>query len=249
MVAEEFPACRLVRREANGGFAAANNDGIALTTGAAVLLLNSDTVVFDDSLSRCQRHLNNYMTLGAVSPRLIGVDGRPQRCLHQFPTLAARVRQAWRRPRAPDAATGWLAGTALMVRREALDAVGGRLDQGYFMYWEDADLSAKLLSKGWAVEVVEDACIRHYGGASGGGPDAARRGDLHAWYAWGEHRWFRQNRGFHQAAALWLLDAFDVVRKVLRGLRRRQAPERMHARALAQALRCRLFGRRPPNPA
>ncbi|MEM7314141.1 MAG: glycosyltransferase family 2 protein, partial [Planctomycetota bacterium] len=198
MVRQKHPSVKLIDARANLGFAGANNRGIQEATGDYVLLLNSDTILEDDSLQRCVTWMENNPRLGAISPSLIGMDDNPQRAYHAFPSLKKRFVQAFVRDREiklpePDS-SGWLAGTALMIRREALEQIGGGLDGDYWMYWEDADTSAHLLSLGWDVEEYTDAHIRHYGGASGGGPDAGRRSDLYAHYAWGEHRWFFKHR-------------------------------------------------------
>ncbi|MFO0950090.1 MAG: glycosyltransferase family 2 protein [Isosphaeraceae bacterium] len=253
MVEADFPAVELIRMGRNAGFAAANNAGIERSRGAFVVLLNSDTVLEDDALDRCARWMESRPEVGATSPRLIGADGQAQQCVYPFPTLAGLARTAARRPPAPesalDDAPGWLAGTALMIRREALQAVGGRLDEGFWMYWEDCDLSARLLAAGWRLQPFEAGWVRHHGGASGGGLDSNRRADLHAWYVFGKHRWFAKHRPKREAVALWLLDALDVVRKSLRGtFRAGRSGERTHARVMAAVLAERLFGRRPRVP-
>ena len=253
LVRNKYPKTKLVEANANLGFARANNSGIEKSSGDYVLLLNSDTVLEDDSLSRCVQFMDANPKLGAISPSLIGIDDQPQRAYHAFPTMRARVARAFSHnaeTRIPEPGeTGWLAGTALMIRREALNDIGGTLDRDYRMYWEDADTSAELLEKGWEVAEFTDAHIRHYGGASGGGPDAARRSDLYAHYAWGEHRWFCKHRPLIESAMVWTLDFLDLFRKTLRGLiRPSRRSELTHARVLGRVLMWRIIGRRPPIP-
>ena len=143
----------------------------------------------------------------------------------------------------------WLAGTALMIRHKALEQLDGALDDHHFMYWEDADFSARLLETGWKTVEYPLAHVRHYGGASGGGPDAVRRPDLYAWYAWGQHRWFFLHRPAWEAVSLWMLDFLDVFRKLIRGaIRPSRRAEWIHARALAGVLWQRLLRRTPPLP-
>ena len=252
-VRREFPEVELVSLDRNLGFAGANNAGLPRCRGEFVVLLNSDTLLMDDSLQRMAEWMRATPDLGAASPRLIGFDGNPQCCRYRFPTLGDSVRTALRRPaRAfpPEVSEpSWLAGTALMLRRSALDAAGGSLDDRFFMYWEDADLSYRLRLQGWTVATCPDAVVKHLGGASGGGPDASRRTDLYAWYAWGRHRWFAKHRPWYEAAAIWSLDALDVPRMALRSLVR---PSRRHewrqARALAGVLLRRIVGSAPPRP-
>lgn len=259
LVRDGFPEVMLVPLSENRGFAGGNNDGLKFASGDLLLLLNSDTVLEDDSLQRCARWMDEHPDVGAISPRLIGVDGKPQQCMHRFPSLKKRLRRTfWMKPKPePDgqsasgrlAGPGWLAGTALMIRREALRQCGGGLDDHYFMYWEDADLSAKLLEAGWKLAEHPDAHVRHYGGASGGGPDAVRRSDLYAWYAWGEHRWFVRHRPIREAVGLWVLDSLDVFRKFIRGaIHPARRSEWIHSRTLAGVLLRRLFGQTPSSP-
>ena len=254
MLRAEFPGVILVTSDVNLGFAGANNAGLARCRGEFVVLLNSDTVLEDDGLTRCAGWMRDNPEVGALSPRLVGFDGHPQRCLHRFPSLGGKVRDALRlapgpgsEPEPSDA--GWLAGTALMIRRAALEGLGGALDDRFFMYWEDADLSIRLRRAGWRLAAYPGAHVRHFGGASGGGADSARRGDLHAWYLWGEHRWFAKHRPGWEVASLWVLDALDVPRKVLRGLvhprRRHELPQ---ARVQAAVLWRRLVGLAPARP-
>jgi N-acetylglucosaminyl-diphospho-decaprenol L-rhamnosyltransferase len=249
MVREEFPAVCLIEAERNLGFASANNLGLQQATGDYVVLLNSDTVLQDDALQRCVAFLQANPHIGATSPALRGTDGQPQQCLYPMPSLAALIREAIWLPPLPTE-TGWLAGTCLIVRATALAEVGGQLDGTSFLYWEDADLSARLLRNGWRVEPFPGACILHHGGASGGGADALRRPDLHAWFVYGKHRFFARYRPWWEAVGVWLLDAADVARKFIRGAVRpaRRVAEWSHARVMAVTLSRLLVGLRPPMP-
>ena len=253
MVRDEFPHATLVTSTVNLGFAGANNLGLPHATGDFVVLLNSDTVLEDDALNRCAHWMLAHPEVGAVSPALIGVDGLPQRCFCRFASFANSLSIALRRPvplpegnRDP---RSWLAGTALMIRRKALHDVGNALDDHYFMYWEDADLSARLRRAGWDLAVVPDTQIRHYGGASGGGIDEQRRPDLLRWNLYGKYRWFARHRGITETVGVWLLDWTNVVRMLIRAAlhpsRRYNATQ---ARVLAGALVRTLFGFAPSRP-
>lgn len=253
MAEAEFPAVTVVRAGSNLGFAGGNNLGLHHVTGDTVLLLNSDTVVTDDALTRCVVWLRGHPRVGALTARLIGPDGKPQGCVHPFPSLYRVLRESLRygnRPPGQAGVTdGWLAGTALFLRGEALVAVGGGLDGGYFIYWEDADLSAAIRAAGWELAVHPDAAVRHYGGASGGGDDASRRADLQAWYDYGRFRWFAKHRPWAECFALWCHEWTRVLRMRLRAwLRPGRASEAHHARVLAAALLRWPFGLSPPTP-
>lgn len=249
MVRDEFPIHRLFASEKNLGFAAANNLGLSAATRPYAVLLNSDTELLDDSISRCVLRMVREPSLGAVHPSLRGADGNPQECVHREPSLRSSLRKALRLRVSDESSAQWLAGTALVLRKQALDQVG-RLNDDFFMYWEDADLSARLRAAGWGLAHEPRAIVKHYGGGSGGGPDAARRADLYAWYCWGKHRWFILNRPRRESLFIWTLDAIDVARKYARGLlyvSRRRA-EWSHAHTTVHVLAWILTGRRPPLP-
>ncbi len=250
MITTNFPEVTLIQMGWNAGFAAANNAGMAQSVGKTVVLLNSDTVLEDDTLSRATEWLKTRPEVGATSPKLMGNDGRPQECLYEFPSLRGLLRNAMRLPQSPPTSKArWLAGTALTIRREALESIDNKLDDQFWMYWEDADLSARLLAKAWKVEAFEGGQIIHHGGASGGGADANRRADLQAWYVYGKHRWFTKHRSIAVASAVWLLDFLDVARMWGRSLiRADQRNARVYASVTARVLLDRLRGLRPPVP-
>ena len=250
MVRQHFPATQVIQSGRNAGFAAANNLGLAQATGKFVILLNSDTRLDDAALSATADWMHANPAVGATSPRLIGPDNQPQTCQYPWPSAGTLWRQALRlEPRPCHNADGWLAGTCLVLRRTALAEIGGRLDEHYWMYWEDADLSRQISNRGWQLLPFEGAAIRHYGGASGGGADERRRADLHAWYLYGKHRWFRKNAGLMAATSIWLLDALDLPRKWLRSLRHpTRTAERTHAQVQAATLWRTIQGTRPNVP-
>ena len=247
------PHVRLIVSDTNLGFARANNLAyqqiLADEENAPqyVCLLNSDTVLSDAALSTCCDRMDDAFWLGAITPRLFGTDGKEQRAAHRFPTYRAMAAKALRReanihPRPPH----YLAGTCLTLRRQAISQAGGLFDPKLAFYWEDAELGSRLLGAGWQFEVLRQARITHHGGASGGGPDACRRPDLHAWYMFGRHYWFSHHRPRWESIGVWCLDAIDTVRMTLRGIVR---PSRRHeiaqARQVAGVLLRRLRGRQP----
>ncbi len=250
ILSKEFPQCEWIFNAKNGGFAAGNNPGLARSRGEFVILLNSDTVLEDDSLSRCVQYMRERPKVGAVSPKLIGMDDKPQECAYAYPTVANLLgRTLGKKPASASPGNLWLAGTALMIRRAALPPNNFHLDENHFMYWEDCDISARIKKGGWQLEVVESAQIRHLGGASGGGPDSIRRPDLYLWYVWGEMRWAWNHLGLLGGLGYWFLDLVDVPRKFLRGmLHSQRRVELQRARSKAQALWLRLTGQSPQRP-
>jgi GT2 family glycosyltransferase len=250
MISREFPDVKLVTLTDNVGFGGANNVGYQHVVDDIVILLNSDTILNNNALSQCVQRLNDNPKLGVVSPALRGVDGQPQQCRHRFPTVSDHVRKALRKQ--PNSVADvpedwcWLAGTCLVLKKEAIEQAGGLFDHNLFMYWEDADLSSRLLAAGWKLAECKDIEIIHYGGASGGGPDSVRRPDLHAWYTYGRHHWFAKHRPIWERFSLWTLEVLDTFRCLVRGVvRPDRRTEWVHAGTMFRVLIGRLFGQKP----
>ena len=240
MVRREFPEDVLVPLTENKGFAGANNVGMQHARGDLILLLNSDTYLEDDTLDRCADWMRAHPPVGAISPKLIGFDGKPQLCAHPFPSFRTRLRQTFRYKTEVvedrvEEGKGWLIGAALMVRRAALTA-NDLLDSHYFMYWEDTDLSSRLLENGWGLAVFRDGHVRHLGGASSNGPDGSQRPELYACFLRGKFRWLARHRPRWESGGIWFLDVLEVVRKFLRGLVYRRKRECQQAYHLAKGL-------------
>lgn len=186
LVSQRFPQVRLVRHAINRGFAGGVNAGVRVCHGRFVLLLNCDTVASPGAVDRLRDVLAASAGCGAVGGCLVHPDGTPQHGFHvrRFPTLATWVVDLWlidkvwpgnpvtRRYRAADLTAraespievDQPAAACLMVRREALDAVGG-LDESFYPAWfEDVDLCRRLRSDGWRILYVPDAVFTHHGG-------------------------------------------------------------------------------------
>jgi len=174
----------------NLGFAAANNIGIKRSTGRAVLLLNSDTIVPAGAIDALMRELDAHPDAAVVGPRLIDADGRPELSFgpmmsplaewkqkrlmrghaRRDPAISARVDALTRREQWPD----WVSGACLLVRREAAEAAG-LLDERYFMYTEDVDFCAAIRARGGGVLFTPAVEIVHLRGRSAASAPAATR--------------------------------------------------------------------------
>jgi GT2 family glycosyltransferase len=183
MVRSEFPSARLIVDASNPGYGAASNRAIAECTGPFVLLLNADTIVRAGTLSALLRYMDSHPRVGLAGPRLLNADGSLQRSCYAFPSttfllvehsparaLAALVPSArkhffigWPHDRAR--AVPWVLGAALMIRRDAFDAVGG-FDPSFHMYYEEVDLAYRMAASGWETHFAPVADVTHLGGAS-----------------------------------------------------------------------------------
>ena len=177
MLAEKYPEVKLIQNAGNVGLGKASNQGIELTKGRYVLLLNNDTLVNGAALDVLVEFLNAHPEAGAVGGKLLNPDGSFQSGYAPFSTLLEEFlivthigELLWSGyPSHGDSneikPTGWLSSACLLVRRSALDKVG-LLDESYFIYGDEADLQYRLNKAGWKVYFLPSSSIVHFGGRS-----------------------------------------------------------------------------------
>lgn len=182
-VQRDFPHVRLICKDANLGFAKANNLGIAQSRGKYLALVNSDVEVLPDCLTRLVDYCERRQDVGVAGPFVLGGDGKMQRSCRGFPTLWNMFCRAlaldvmfpkvklfcgymlWHWPQQEEAEVDILSGCFWLIRRDAYDKVGG-LDEAFFMYAEDMDWCLRFWRAGWKLMLVPEAKAIHYGGAS-----------------------------------------------------------------------------------
>jgi len=176
---QKFPQAQFIHSQLNLGFAGGNNLGIRGSQGDQVLLLNPDTRIHAGALQEMSDFLNNHPRAGAVGARLLNPDGSLQPSCSPEPTLRSEFIRLFHlkgvRPDGYYAMDDWdiltarqvdtLLGACIMVRREALDAVG-LLDERFFMYSEEVDFCARLRKSDWEIYWTPRAEVVHYGGQS-----------------------------------------------------------------------------------
>ncbi len=179
MVRKYFPRVHLIENQENRGFACGNNRAIRESRGRYILLLNPDTEVLDNALRVLLDYIDSHPQVGGVGARILNPDGSLQPSCNPFPTLrrewwrlfhldALHLYSTYDMPRWDVEVTqpvDTLLGACLLIRREALEAVG-LLDEEYFMYSEEVDLCYRLKSAGWPLYWVPQARVIHYGGQS-----------------------------------------------------------------------------------
>ena len=153
-----FPAVHFVANTENVGFARANNQAIRLSQAEYVLLLNPDTVVHEGTLRGTLDFLESHPEAGGAGVRMLTREGDPapeSRRAVPTPWVAFLKMLGFTRryymshlPWDQPGQIEVISGAYCMLRRKALDAVG-LLDEDFFMYGEDIDLSFRLLKGGW----------------------------------------------------------------------------------------------------
>ena len=182
LVRERFPEATVIEQE-NKGFGAGNNAGMRAASGRWFLLLNSDAWLEPGGLEALVSFADAHPDAAVVGPRLLNPDGTLQRSVRGFPTvwrIATEyffLRKLAPRSRALNAfyAGGFdhdepreaefLMGSVLLVRRDAVEAVGG-FDERYFMFSEETDWCYRLREAGWKVWFFPGAEAVHVGGAT-----------------------------------------------------------------------------------
>jgi N-acetylglucosaminyl-diphospho-decaprenol L-rhamnosyltransferase len=158
-----MPNVSLRRWRGNRGFARAVNEGVRLSRGDWVLLLNPDMSLepgfLDKALSRAEELAQSDPDTGILGFGLRDADGGSQRSAGPFPTLASSLMRLmlprrWRKYYLRDLnvcrPVDWVTGCCLLVRRTCWENVGG-LDGDFFLYYEDVDLCRRVRERGWSV--------------------------------------------------------------------------------------------------
>lgn len=180
----------------NGGFGAGVNIGVdALQTDLA-LILNPDTYFERNNMHVIRRMFDESPKLGVAGLKLVNPDGSLQysaRRFYSLPDIVARrtmlgklgpmrrlershlLTRKWRQqPFEAD----WVMGTGFIVRRSAFEQVG-RMDEGYFLYFEEVDLCARMWIDGWRVVAVPEVELVHEHQRSSAAGLLSRSGKTH----------------------------------------------------------------------
>lgn len=179
-----FPGVQMIENRTNVGFATANNQGIRISSGRYVLLLNSDTRIERDTLQSMIAFMDEQPMAGASGCKILLPDGQlDPACKRGFPTPltslfyvtgAARLfsrsavlnRYHMGHLSADDTnAVDAIVGAFMVVRRDVIDQVG-LLDEEFFMYGEDIDWCYRIKQAGWQVYYYPHVQIMHYKGGS-----------------------------------------------------------------------------------
>ncbi len=176
-------AVRLIESKENTGFAKGNNLGLKKARGAYLLLLNSDTVLTEDSVSACISYLKKNEEAGIVSCSLKNADGSMQPTGGYFPNparlflwmtflddvpLINSICKPFHPPASyytRDMPLDWVTGAFFMFPHKLLKTVG-YLDEDYFMYVEEMDFCYRAREKGYRVQYLHNSAITHLGRAS-----------------------------------------------------------------------------------
>ena len=157
-LSSRFPKVNFIDSNHNLGFARANNIAIKQSTGEYVLLLNPDTFVAEDTIRKAVTFMDEHTEAGGAGVKMYNSDGlvalesrrgvpTPLTSFLKMMGLTRRYYMSqlpWNEP----ARIEIISGACCLLRRSALKR-SGLLDEDFFMYGEDIDLSYRLLKKGY----------------------------------------------------------------------------------------------------
>ncbi|MEY3451159.1 MAG: hypothetical protein RL711_985 [Bacteroidota bacterium] len=184
MLKDKFPEVILIANKQNTGFSKANNQGIKIAKGEYILLLNPDTVIEEDTLFKCVHFMDQHPEAGGLGVKMLDGKGEflpeskrglptPWVAFSKVFGLAALMPKSKLFGRYH---LGYLdkdeinevdilSGAFMLMRKTTLDKVG-LLDEEYFMYGEDIDLSYRIIKGGYKNYYFPETRIIHYKGES-----------------------------------------------------------------------------------
>lgn len=184
MLRENFPQVKLIANAVNVGFSKANNQAIRLSSASYVLLLNPDTIVQDDTFEKCIGFMNKTSDAGGLGVKMIDGKGKflpeskrglpsPAVSFYKISGLSSlfpkskifgQYHQGFL-DEDKNHVVDILSGAFMLIRKSVLDKVG-LLDENFFMYGEDIDLSYRIVLGGYKNYYFSETKIIHYKGES-----------------------------------------------------------------------------------
>ena len=184
MVQEKFPEIQLIANKENTGFSKANNQAMRVAKGEYVLLLNPDTVVEEDTFSKCIEFMDTHPDAGGLGVEMLDGKGKflpeskrglptPSVAFYKIFGLSSLFPRSKKfgnyhlgyLPQNETNEIEILSGAFMLMRKTALDKVG-LLDEDFFMYGEDIDLSYRIILGGYKNYYFPKTRIIHYKGES-----------------------------------------------------------------------------------
>jgi GT2 family glycosyltransferase len=184
LIKEKFPQVILIENKVNTGFSKANNQAIRISKGQYVLLLNPDTVVQEDTFSKTIQFMDTHPDVGGLGVKMVDGKGNflpeskrglptPEVAFYKIFGLSKFFPKSKRFGRYhltyldknKTHSIDVLSGAFMLLRAETL-AKCGLLDEDYFMYGEDIDLSYRIILSGYKNYYYPETCIIHYKGES-----------------------------------------------------------------------------------
>jgi GT2 family glycosyltransferase len=222
-IKQAHPDVILIEAGRNLGFSAANNRALETARGDYLLFVNTDALLEPDCAQRLLDVMEACPKAAMVGPQLVNPDGSAQTSYEAVPTLAtetlnrsllkrlfpSRYPGKNRLLSAPEAVEA-LIGAVMLVRRQALEQVGG-FDEGFFFFLEETDLAVRLRDAGWEIMHDPSARAAHLQGATAKQYHAGARIEFNR----SRYRFFVKHYGKNQARILKAVLVANLTLNVL----------------------------------
>lgn len=176
IIENQFPNIKLMKLPKNVGFGAGNNVGAKIATGEFLFLLNTDTILIENTPQLLSNYLHQNEDVGVVSSRITFQDGSYQLSCGNLPNIMIefidKIRYSldkkWHsifstlydKQYSSVQEVGWVTGACLMIRRDIFEKLGG-FDESFFMYFEDKDLCKRVHDTGFKVIYYPKTSLIH----------------------------------------------------------------------------------------
>jgi GT2 family glycosyltransferase len=183
-VKQNFPKVKLIENQVNYGFSKANNIGVSQAKGELICLLNPDTIVAEDTFLQLLEFAGKYPGFGVIGPKLIDGSGKflpeskrgipfPQTAFFKLIGLnrvfpKSTYFNAYYAPFLGEGEEGEvpvLVGACMLIKRKNYIDSGG-LDEQFFMYGEDIDVSFRMIKSGYKNYYAGKTTVIHFKGES-----------------------------------------------------------------------------------
>jgi GT2 family glycosyltransferase len=184
LIRDKFPQVKLIANKTNSGFSAANNQAIQLAKGKYVLLLNPDTVVQEDTFEKTLAFMEAHPDAGGLGIKMLDGKGNflpeskrglptPTVAFYKIFGLSKLFPGSGKfgqyhltyLDKNKNHPVDVLSGAFMLLRKSVLDKIG-LLDETFFMYGEDIDLSYRITQAGYTNYYFAESSIIHYKGES-----------------------------------------------------------------------------------
>lgn len=184
-IRQKFPEVKLIENQGNFGFARANNQGIRISRGRYIVLLNPDTIVVGNAIDRIVELMDANPDVHLAGGKLLNPDGTLQPSLRNFPNpimdflFISGLTTLFRKLQKKFILTGYsgannnelkvhkryVNGAFLSIRSELFEEIGF-FDECYSLYFEETDFCYRCLQHGYKIAYFPSAKVVHYGGKS-----------------------------------------------------------------------------------
>jgi GT2 family glycosyltransferase len=180
-IKETFPDVTVVQISGRQGFADNYNLAITMSTGKYILVMNNDTVIYQETLPELVQFMENHPSCGACSPKIVFGNGKIQFTSgRKTPTLMSFIMEQFflsqlfptsrfaspitllpSEYRGAPIQVDVLSGACILVRQEVVQEIGG-IDPIYKAYYEDTDWCMRMKRAGWDLFLVPGSKVTHY---------------------------------------------------------------------------------------